>query len=295
MSFRLVTDGTCDLSPAVALERDIPVIPFKVSVGNEDFRPYNGDPGLKNTFSIGEFYARMRAQENTHTSQINPEDYIRYFTPMLEAGEDVLYLAFSSGLSGSCQNAMLAARELEEKYPGRRLEVVDTLCASLGEGLLVWLVDDQRKSGASLDQARDYALALRKRIVHAFTVDDLNFLRRGGRLSGAAAVLGTMLSIKPILDVNAEGKLAVFDKVQGRKRALKALVDRMEACTRKPDAYPVFITYADCREDALLLAAMVRERFHVEIAHMNDMGPIIGGHAGPGTLALVFVSDEEKK
>lgn len=226
MSFRLVTDGTCDLSHAVALERDIPVIPFKVSVGNEDFRPYNGDPGLKNTFSIGEFYARMRAQENTHTSQINPEDYIRYFTPMLEAGEDVLYLAFSSGLSGSCQNAMLAARELEEKYPGRRLEVVDTLCASLGEGLLVWLVDDQRKSGASLDQARDYALALRKRIVHAFTVDDLNFLRRGGRLSGAAAVLGTMLSIKPILDVNAEGKLAVFDKVQGRKRALKALVDR---------------------------------------------------------------------
>ena len=172
---------------------------------------------------------------------------------------------------------------------------MDTLCASLGEGLLVWLVDDQRKSGASLDQARDYALALRKRIVHAFTVDDLNFLRRGGRLSGAAAVLGTMLSIKPILDVNAEGKLAVFDKVQGRKRALKALVDRMEACTRKPDAYPVFITYADCREDALLLAAMVRERFHVEIAHMNDMGPIIGGHAGPGTLALVFVSDEEKK
>ena len=137
MSFRLVTDGTCDLSHAVALERDIPVIPFKVSVGNEDFRPYNGDPGLKNTFSIGEFYARMRAQENTHTSQINPEDYIRYFTPMLEAGEDVLYLAFSSGLSGSCQNAMLAARELEEKYPGRRLEVVDTLCASLGEGLLV--------------------------------------------------------------------------------------------------------------------------------------------------------------
>ena len=125
MSFRLVTDGTCDLSHAVALERDIPVIPFKVSVGNEDFRPYNGDPGLKNTFSIGEFYARMRAQENTHTSQINPEDYIRYFTPMLEAGEDVLYLAFSSGLSGSCQNAMLAARELEEKYPGRRLEVVD--------------------------------------------------------------------------------------------------------------------------------------------------------------------------
>ena len=126
-------------------------------------------------------------------------------------------------------------------------------------------------------------------------MDDLNFLRRGGRLSGAAAVLGTMLSIKPILDVNAEGKLAVFDKVQGRKRALKALVDRMEACTRKPDAYPVFITYADCREDALLLADMVRERFHIEIAHMNDMGPIIGGHAGPGTLALVFVSDEEKK
>ena len=116
-----------------------------------------------------------------------------------------------------------------------------------------------------------------------------------GVACGAAAVLGTMLSIKPILDVNAEGKLAVFDKVQGRKRALKALVDRMEACTRKPDAYPVFITYADCREDALLLAAMVRERFHVEIAHMNDMGPIIGGHAGPGTLALVFVSDEEKK
>ena len=292
MSFRLVTDGTCDLSHAVALERDIPVIPFKVSVGNEDFRPYNGDPGLKNTFSIGEFYARMRAQENTHTSQINPEDYIRYFTPMLEAGEDVLYLAFSSGLSGSCQNAMLAARELEEKYPGRRLEVVDTLCASLGEGLLVWLVDDQRKSGASLDQARDYALALRKRIVHAFTVDDLNFLRRGGRLSGAAAVLGTMLSIKPVMHTDNEGRLTMVGKARGRKASLKALLDAIERLAIEPEKQTMFICHADCEEEAKQVAAEIQRRFGTTDIRIHYIGPVIGSHTGPNTMGLFFVGTE---
>lgn len=292
MSFRLVTDGTCDLSHAVALERDIPVIPFKVSVGNEDFRPYNGDPGLKNTFSIGEFYARMRAQENTHTSQINPEDYIRYFTPMLEAGEDVLYLAFSSGLSGTCQSAYMAKEELSARYPDRKIYVVDSLAASMGEGLLAYYASKMQLEGKTIDEVYQWLQDNKLHLCHWFTVDDLNHLKRGGRVSSAAALFGTMLGIKPVLHVDDAGHLIPVAKIRGRRQSLDSLVAHMEQTVTNPGEQVIFISHGDCEKDAQYVADQIRAKWNVKEIVLNEIGPVIGTHSGPGTVALFFLGSK---
>ena len=211
---------------------------------------------------------------------------------LLQAGRDVLVLAFSSGLSATFQSSKLAVEELSEKYPERKLYTVDTLCASLGQGLLVWYAAQERKKGRTIEEVRDWAEANKLSLCHQFTVDDLHFLKRGGRISATTAVVGSMLQIKPVLHVDNEGHLVNISKARGRRASLKALVDKMEQTAIDPADQTVFISHGDCLEDAQLVAQMVKDRFNVQEVYLNYVGPVIGAHSGPGTLALFYVGVE---
>lgn len=228
------------------------------------------------------------------TAAVNVAEYQAHLEPILAAGKDVLVLAFSSGLSTTCNSARIAAQELSEAYPERKILVVDTLCASLGQGLLVWYAARMRQSGKSIEEVRDWAEANKLHLCHWFTVDDLHFLKRGGRVSAATAVVGTMLQIKPVLHVDNEGHLINMAKARGRKAALKALVDHMEQTAIDPAGQTVFISHGDCLEDAQFVAQEVSQRFGIPLERivLNEIGPVIGAHAGPGTVALFFLGKE---
>ena len=226
------------------------------------------------------------------TTQINSEEFLRVFTPLLEAGQDVLYIAFSSGLSGTCQSALLAREELRRRFPERRLEVFDSLCASMGEGLLVYHAAKLRQEGRDMDQVLAWLKENVLRLCHWFTVDDLNHLKRGGRVSTATALVGTMLGIKPVLHVDNEGHLISVSKVRGRRQSLEALVSRMEETAVNPAEQTVFISHGDCLEDAQFVAQHVREKLGVTQIQIGYIGPVIGAHSGPGTVALFFLGKE---
>ena len=209
--------------------------------------------------------------------------------PHLQAGRDILYLGFSSALSGTYNAGAVAARQLSEKYPDRRLYAVDTLSASMGQGLLVYLTVQQKRAGATIEQARDYAEAQKLHLCHWFTVDDLNHLHRGGRVSATSAVLGTVLNIKPVLHMDDEGRLIFMEKVRGRRNSIKRLLDKMRETAIEPDKQIVFMSHGDCLEDAEYLAGRIREEWNVQDVVINYVGPVIGAHSGPGTLALFFL------
>lgn len=235
------------------------------------------------------FYNKLRAGVMSTTTQVNSEEFIQVFTPVLEAGDDILYIAFSSGLSGTCQSAHLAKKELEQKFPGRRIEVFDSLCASMGEGLLVYHAATRKNNGASLDEVLAWLKENVLHLCHWFTVDDLNHLKRGGRVSTATALVGTMLGIKPVLHVDDEGHLIPVSKVRGRKQSLDALVKKMEETAIDPQDQVIFISHGDCLEDAKYVARQVREKLGVKDVKINFIGPVIGAHSGPGTVALFFL------
>ena len=222
------------------------------------------------------------------TSAVNVGDYTEALTPFLEAGKDVLVLAFSSGLSATCHSAQIAAGELMEQYPDRKVYVVDTLCASLGQGLLVWYAANLKKQGKTMEEVRDWTEEHKLNLCHWFTVDDLHFLKRGGRVSAATAVVGSMLQIKPVLHVDNEGHLINMAKARGRKAALKALVDHMEQTAIDPAGQTVFISHGNAPEDAEYLAKQIRSRMKVKDIVISTIGPVIGSHSGPGTIALFF-------
>ena len=226
------------------------------------------------------------------TSAVNVGDYTEALTPFLEAGKDVLVLAFSSGLSATCNSARIAAQELSEQYPQRRVRVVDTLCASLGQGLLVWHAAKLKQAGKSLDEVGDWAEENKLRLCHWFTVSDLHFLKRGGRISPATAVLGTMLSIKPVMHVDDEGHLIKVGTARGRGASLKALVDHMAETADDPGNQVVFISHGGCLEDAQKVAQDVKARFGTKEVVINYVGPVIGAHSGPGTVALFFLGSK---
>ena len=213
--------------------------------------------------------------------------------PLLQAGKDVLILAFSSGLSMTYNASSMAVEELRDKYPDRKLYTVDTLCASLGQGLLVWLAAREREKGKSIEEVRDWVVSHKLNICHQFTVDDLHFLKRGGRISATTAVVGSMLQIKPVLHVDDEGHLIPLSKVRGRKKSLQALVDSMEelqgSYTGKNEI--VFISHGDCIEDAEYVRSLVEKKFGIRTFLINHVGPVIGSHSGPGTVALFFLGD----
>ena len=238
------------------------------------------------------FYDRLRGGETATTNAVNVAQYTEALEPLLQAGKDVLILAFSSGLSATYNASRLAVEELSAQYPDRRLYTVDTLCASLGQGLLVWYAARQRDRGHSIEEVRDWVEEHKLNLCHQFTVDDLYFLKRGGRISAATAMVGSMLHIKPVLHVDGEGHLINIGKARGRHASLKALVDRMEETAIDPGSLTVFISHGDCLEEAQAVADMVKKRFGVVDVVINYVGPVIGAHSGPGTVALFYMGTD---
>lgn len=283
----IVTDSSADLDDAEVKELDLQVIPLKFTLNGVTYSDYPDNRDM----DPHEFYDRLRAGEVATTAALNMEDAKGVFEPILKDGKDVLMLAFSSGLSSSCQACLLAAGELAEEYPDRKIYVVDTLCASRGQGLLVYHTVMKKRAGATIEEARDFAENNKLHLCHWFTVDDLMFLKRGGRVSATAAALGTMLSIKPVLHVDDEGHLINMSKSRGRKGSIKAIVDKAAELAIDPGNQTMFICHGDCPEDARQLAQMVEERFGTKDIRIGYTGTVIGAHSGPGTLALFFLGE----
>lgn len=284
-NYQIITDSTADLTPELIETLQVQVIPLCYMM---EGKTYHNIPG-GGEMSVPDFYAKLRSGIMSTTTQVNSEQFIQVFTPLLEAGKDVLYIAFSSGLSGTYQSALLAREELLERFPDRRLEVFDSRCASMGEGLLVYHAAKLSQQGKSLDEVLSWLKENVLNLCHWFTVDDLNHLKRGGRVSTATALVGTMLGIKPVLHVDDEGHLIPVSKVRGRKQSLDALVKRMEESVVDPAGQMVFISHGDCLEDARYVETQVRERLGVQQVEVGFIGPVIGAHSGPGTVALFFL------
>ena len=287
MSTIIMTESTCDL-PREYIDAHpcLEVVPMVFQFGAEEQLDIAGQ--TDNHLN----YERLRAGEVATTSQLNSDYLYGQMKKHLQNGDDVLYLAFSSGLSGTCSNGMLAANELRGEFPERKLTVVDTLCPSLMEGMLAIMTAERlERTGEDVDALAAWVETIKPRLNAWFTVDDLKFLKRGGRISAASAAIGTMLSIKPVLHVDDEGHLIAMSKERGRKRALKALVDRMEAQQFDKDT-PIYIGHGDCPEDAQAVAAMIKERFGREVTLIYYIGMVIGAHSGPGTVALFFVGKD---
>ena len=290
---KLITDTTADLPYDYLQEHDIGIVGLSYMVDGVTTISVS-EPSDKAEVVAKNFYAKMRNGSTPTTALVNQQTYLDAFEAELVKGRDIFYMAFSSGLSGSYQNAAMASRELAEKYPERVMRVVDTRAASLGEGLLVYLTIEKHEQGASDEELEAFMLKTRDYIQHWFTVDDLVYLKRGGRISSAAAAIGGVLNIKPVLDVDEEGKLIPREKVQGRKRALKALVDKMDVHFAKDADAPVFLSHGDCFDDAMLVVNMIKQRFGIEVKIINYITPIIGAHSGPGTVALFFLGKDKK-
>ena len=284
----LFTDSSADLTDELVRELGVEVLPLSFTMGDKTYKNWPDNREI----DPADFYKQLREGAVATTSAVNVGDYTDALTPFLEAGKDVLVLAFSSGLSATCHSAQIAAEELMEQFPGRKVYVVDTLCASLGQGLLVWYAAGLKRDGKSMDEVRDWVEENKLRLCHWFTVDDLMFLKRGGRISSATAVLGTMLSIKPVMHVDDEGHLIKMGTARGRNASLKALVDHMEETAIDPGSQVVFISHGDCLADAQKVAEDVKARFGVKEVVINYVGPVIGAHSGPGTVALFFMGSK---
>lgn len=283
----IVTDSATDLPKSyIDAQECFQVLPITITMDGQCLVPDGTDEYARN------IYAQLRAGKVVTTAQINNETWKEAFEALLKAGNDVLAIVFSSGLSGTCQAAMLAAQELRPKYPERQIEVIDSLCASMGEGLLVHYALQKRAEGLTLQENAAWVKDHVQHLAHWFTVDDLMFLLRGGRVSAASAYLGTMMRIKPILNVDEEGHLIPREKVQGRKRSVHRLLGKMKEHVVDPEQQTVFISHGDCPEEAEHLAELVKETFHPKEVMVGYIGPVIGAHSGPGTVALFFLADQ---
>lgn len=284
----IMTDTTADLPESYIREHGLSILSLNYIL---DGQTYDREHPL----DVKEFYAKMRAGSMPTTSQVNPEQAKTAMCACLETGQDVLYIAFSSGLSGTYNSGRIAADEIAEEglFPERKIVVIDSLSASLGEGLLVHKAVKLKEAGKSLDEVTDWVEKNKLHICHNFTVDDLFHLHRGGRVSKATAILGTMMNVKPVLHVDDEGHLIAVGKVRGRKKSISALVDRMaeqmNGFAAENDV--VFISHGDCMEDVEYLERLIREKFGITEFLVNEVGPTIGAHSGPGTLAVFFVGE----
>lgn len=287
--FIITTDTGADLPDEYIRENQLPILQLYSTIDGVTYG-YQ----CPAVFSSKSFYDQMRAGSVAKTQQINPEQAQDIFGSLLEQGLDVLHIGFSSGLSGSTNSCRIAAQELLERYPERKIVIVDSLCASLGQGLLVHYALQKKAEGLPLEELAAWLEETKLHICHYFTVEDLVYLQRGGRVSKTAAFVGGMIGIKPVLHVDEEGKLVPVAKVRGRKQSLTALVDYME---RQVGAYRdrnsiVFISHGDSEEDARLVAGKIEERLGCKNFLFHDIGPVIGAHAGPGTIALFFLGDK---
>ena len=281
--FVLMTDSCCDLPASVEQELELIVLPLSVLQEGREYRNYLDhrelDPAV--------FYDKLRKGATGSTSAANAEAFREAMEAVLQEGKDILCLNFSSALSTTYQSAAIAAQELRDSYPDSKIVVIDTLCASMGQGLLVYLAGREKAAGKTIDEVAAYVEETIPHLCHWFTVDDLNHLKRGGRVSAAAALLGTMLQMKPVLHVDDEGRLIPVSKVRGRKASIKALLDRMEELEIDTDT--VFISHGDCLAEVEAMGEEIRKRFGTKTLLINYVGPVIGNHSGPGTIALFFL------
>ena len=285
MSYRIITDNCCDFPADMYDDLDLAVVPLVVRFQEKEVCQYS-EKWLKN------MYAGMREGEVATTSAVNPQGWEEAIEPVLADGQDALVLTFSSGLSTTYQSAVIAATELADKYPDRKIRVIDTLCASLGQGLLVWYACKKRDEGMGFEELADWCEEAKKNLCMWFTVDDLMFLKRGGRVSAATALVGTMLQIKPVLHVDDEGKLINVAKARGRKASIEALAKKVGETGLPGENDTVFISHGDCLEDAKLLEKILIEKYGVKKAFIYYVGAVIGSHSGPGTLALFFMGSK---
>ena len=282
MSYQIITDSGCDLPASMLQALSVTSVPLTVNFGGKAL-PDSVDEGIK------EIYAGLRAGETATTSAINPDGWAKAMEPALRSGQDALVLTFSSGLSATYQSAVIAADDLKEQYPDRTVLVVDTLCASLGQGLLVYYACKKRDEGMSLQELAAWVEENRFHLCHWFTVDDLMYLKRGGRVSAATALVGTMLQIKPVLHVDDEGHLISKAKARGRKASIEALCNKAVELGVGYENDVMYICHGDCLADAEALAALLKKKCGVKEVFIGYTGAVIGSHSGPGTLALFFL------
>ena len=282
----IFTDSACDIKPELLAEWGVPYrcLTFRF---DGDEKEYSNDD-----MSVAEFYNKMREGCVAKTAAVTPDAFAKLFEEeALKEGKDVLYIGFSSGLSTTYNSARIASLELKEKYPEAKIIVVDTLAASAGEGLMLYLTVEQKKNGATIEEAEAFVRDLIGRMGIWFTVDDLVYLKRGGRVSPTAAFVGNLLGIKPVLYMDNEGHLIPVSKVRGRRTSIVAMADKYTEKAVDKENGTVFISHGDCLADAQLLADMLKERHGVNVKIITDVGPVIGAHSGPGTIALFFVAD----
>lgn len=284
--YQIITDFGCDLPLDIAKEQDIEIIPMEVFIEGEE-------PHWGSEVDVYEFYQKLREKKVAKTSAVSIEAFINAFTAHLEKGEDIVYVALSSGLSGTFSAANIAAGELQEKFPNQTIYIVDSRSGSIGEGLIAYLASVKKKEGGTAEEVSAYAQKTAYELCSWFTVDDLFFLKRGGRLSAATALVGSLFMIKPILHANEEGRLIPGGKARGRKGAIEALANAVERLAVNPAEQTIGISHSDCLKDALDLETLLREKWDIKDVIITEIGPVIGAHCGPGTLAVFFIGTEK--
>ena len=286
--YRIITDSCCDLTAAMVEELNLRVLPLSFTMNGKTYKNYSDGREMDNAT----FYGHIKNGAMPTTSQVNPDEWESAFDEILANGEDLLALVFSSGLSGTYQSACIARETMAEKYPDRKIVVIDTLCAALGQGLLVYLTAQKKADGASIEEAAAYAESLIPQLDHWIAVDDLFHLKRGGRVSAASAVMGTMLSIKPIIHVDNAGKLIPVHKIRGRRQSLDYLVKKASELAVNPEEQTMFICNSHCLEDAEYVKQQLKKTLHPKKVIIGDIGPVIASHTGLGTLAVFFLGKE---
>ncbi len=282
----IFTDSACDIVPELLSEWGVGCVSLAFRFNHLDRDFLNEDMPIK------EFYQNMRDGHIAKTNAVNSETFREAFEPILQKGTDILYLGFSSGLSTTFQQGKLAAEELVAQYPERSIIAIDTLCASAGQGLFVKQVLDKKNAGATLEEAAAYANELVPKLAHWFTVEDLVYLKRGGRVSPAVALVGGMLNIKPVMHVDDNGHLIKMGTIRGRKASLNALADKLMETAEDPAGTPIFISHGDCEEDARYLADTIKQKGGNDVQIITNVGTVIGAHSGPGTMALFFIAKQ---
>lgn len=281
----ITVNSTVDLPKEWLEERNVPVVPLRYTIDGQTYEDMSG-------LTAKEFFDKLREGKMSVTSQVNPEEARAALEPFLKEGKDILHLAFSSGLSGTCNSMMIAGEELKEEYPEAKIIVIDTLCACLGEALLLYKALQQKEAGKTIEETAAWVEENKLHICHDVTVDDLNHLHRGGRVSKATAVVGTMVKIKPIIHMDDNGKLQVVGKERGRKKSLNKIVDMAVEQSEGWDNDIIMITHGDCIEDAEYVAGLVREKMGIDNILINNIGTVIGSHTGPGVVAVFCMGNK---
>lgn len=290
MSFSIITDTSANIPLDMAKAEHVTIMPIICNIeGSDRAQSYTDSESM----SSKEFYDAMRGGARVKTSQVNPQSYVECMEELLKNGQDILFVGISSGVSGTFNSAVIAANQLRDEFPERRIRLIDSLGASLGEGLLVIEAIRQRAEGKDLDEVADYLSDMLVRMYQVFTVDDLNYLRRGGRLSNAAAIAGMVLNIKPLLKGDENGKIVSFGKVRGRKKVIELLAEKYDALVVDADRQTIGISHADCAEDAQLLIELISRNKPPKEIILVDHEPSTGSYLGPGALAIYFLGDQE--